>query len=46
MIREAVTGTLARVAPNEVRSIIQDQILKIAQEKDCGLLSVWMLGAI
>jgi membrane protein len=43
---EVITGTLARVAPNEVLSIIQDQILKIAHEKNGGLLTIGMLGAI
>jgi membrane protein len=43
---EAITGTLARVAPNEVLSIIQDQILKIAHEKNGGLLTIGILGAI
>ena len=43
---EAITGALARVAPNEVLSIIQDQILKIAHEKNGGLLTIGMLGAI
>ncbi len=33
---DAITGNLARVAPSEVLSIIQDQILKIAHEKNGG----------
>src|SRR5439155_5786891 len=37
---------LARVAPSEVLSIIQDQILKIAHEKNGGLLTLGMLGTI
>jgi membrane protein len=43
---DAITGTLARVAPGEVLSIIQDQILKIAHEKNGGLLTLGMLGTI
>ena len=37
---------LARVAPGEVLSIVQDQILKIAHEKNGGLLTIGMLGTI
>jgi membrane protein len=43
---DAITGNLARVAPSEVLSIVQDQILKIAHEKNGGLLTVGMLGTI
>jgi membrane protein len=43
---EAITGMLARVAPSEVLSIVQDQILKIAHEKNGGLLTIGMLGTI
>jgi membrane protein len=43
---DTITGHLARVAPSEVLSIIQDQILKIAHEKNGGLLTLGMLGAI
>jgi membrane protein len=43
---EAITGMLARVAPNEVLSIVQDQVLKIAHEKNGGLLTIGMLGTI
>jgi membrane protein len=43
---DAITGNLARVAPGEVLSIIQDQILKIAHEKNGGLLTLGMLGTI
>src|SRR5438034_2492973 len=43
---DTITGTLARVAPGEVLTIIQDQILKIAHEKNGGLLTLGMLGAI
>jgi len=43
---EAITGMLARVAPSEVLSIVQDQILKIAHEQNGGLLTIGMLGTI
>jgi membrane protein len=43
---EIITSTLARVAPTEVLSIIEDQILKIAHEKNGGLLTLGMIGAI
>jgi len=43
---EAITGMLARVAPSEVLVIIQNQILKIAHEKNGGLLTLGMLGTI
>ena len=43
---ETITGTLARVAPSEVITIIQDQVLKIAHEKNGGLLTLGMLGTI
>ena len=43
---DVITGDLARVAPSEVLSIVQDQILKIAHEKNGGLLTLGMLGTI
>ena len=43
---ELITSTLARVAPGEVLSIIQDQILKIAHDKNGGLLTLGMIGTI
>src|ERR1700704_3077608 len=43
---EAITGVLARGAPNEALVIIQDQILKIAHGKNGGLLTLGMLGTI
>ena len=42
----AITSNLARIAPGEVLSIIQDQILKIAHEKNGGLLTIGVLGAV
>jgi membrane protein len=41
-----VTSTLSRVAPGEVITIIQDQIDKIAQSRNGGLLTLGMLGTI
>ncbi len=43
---DAITGNLARVAPSEVLSIIQTQILNIANNKDGGLLTIGMVGTI
>jgi membrane protein len=43
---DAVTAMLARVAPGEVISIVQDQLLKIANDKSSGLLTLGMLGTI
>src|SRR5437763_2606798 len=43
---DSITLTLSRVAPTEVLSIIQDQILKIAHEKNGGLLTLGMIGTI
>src|SRR6185503_16646246 len=43
---DAVTAMLARVAPGEVIAIIQDQILKIANDKSSGLLTLGMVGTI
>ncbi|HEY2907801.1 MAG TPA: YihY/virulence factor BrkB family protein [Vicinamibacterales bacterium] len=43
---DAITGSLARVAPYEALKLIQDQILKIAGNKNGGLLTLGMLGTI
>jgi membrane protein len=43
---EAITGMLARVAPAEVLTLVQDQIVKIAQDRDGGLLTLGMIGTI
>jgi membrane protein len=45
-VLEAITATLARVAPGEVLSIVQEQLLKIANDKSTGLLTLGMLGTI
>jgi membrane protein len=43
---ESITDMLGRVAPYEVLALIRDQILKIAQDKDGGLLTLGMIGTI
>jgi membrane protein len=45
-IVDTITSTLARVAPSEVLTIVQDQILKIAHDKNGGLLTLGVAGAI
>jgi membrane protein len=45
-LMDAITAMLSRVAPQEVLSIIQDQIGKIANNKSGGLLTLGMLGTI
>jgi membrane protein len=41
-----ITGALARVAPSEVLTLIQNQILEIAQDRNVGLLTLGMIGTI
>jgi membrane protein len=43
---KSITDMLARVAPYEVLALVQDQILKIAQDKNGGLLTLGMIGTI
>jgi membrane protein len=43
---DKITGTLAQVAPGDVLTIIQGQVLKIAHDKSGGLLTLGMLGTI
>jgi membrane protein len=45
-LMDAITNNLARVAPGEVITIVQDQILKIAHDQNGGLLTLGMLGTI
>jgi membrane protein len=45
-LMDSIVGSLSRVAPGEVLSIIQDQILKIAHDQAGGLLTFGMLGTI
>jgi membrane protein len=43
---DTITGALARVAPYEALKLIQDQIVKISQDKNGGLLTIGMIGTI
>ena len=43
---DTITTTLGRVAPSEALTLIQDQILKIADNKNGGLLTLGMIGTI
>ena len=45
-LMETITTTLARVAPSDVLNLVREQILKIAQDKDGGLLTLGMVGTI
>src|SRR5687768_16867168 len=43
---EGITSMMARVAPSEAVKIVQDQILKIANDENGGLLTLGMFGTI
>src|SRR5262249_42959789 len=43
---DSITAMLARVAPFEVLELVQDQILEIVRNKNGGLLTLGMIGAI
>ena len=43
---DAITGSLSRVAPAEVVSLLTDQVLKIAHQQNGGLLTFGIVGAI
>jgi membrane protein len=45
-LMDTITAALARVAPYEALKLIQDQILKISQDKNGGLLTIGMIGTI
>jgi membrane protein len=45
-LTNTLTALLGRVAPPEVMSILTEQIAKIAENKDGGLLTLGMLGTI
>jgi membrane protein len=45
-LMDTITTTLGRVAPSDVLNLIREQIIKIAQDKDGGLLTLGMLGTI
>src|SRR6266566_4239337 len=42
----SITDMLGRVAPTEVLTLVQDQVVKIAQNKNGGLLTLGMIGTI
>src|SRR5690349_14216244 len=43
-LMNTITTTLGRVVPGEAMQLIQDQITKIASDKNTGLLTFGMLG--
>ncbi|HMF97396.1 MAG TPA: YihY/virulence factor BrkB family protein [Vicinamibacterales bacterium] len=43
---DEITGALARVAPYEAMVLIQDQLVKISQDNNGGLLTIGMIGTI
>jgi membrane protein len=45
-LMDTITSTLGRVAPGEVLSIVEDQLVTIAHNPAGGLLTFGMLGAI
>jgi membrane protein len=45
-VLESITSLLARVLPRDALALIQEQILKIGDNKDGGLLTVGLLGTI
>jgi membrane protein len=45
-LMNTLMATLGRIAPPEVLQILEDQIAKIAQGKNGGLLTIGVLGAI
>jgi len=45
-LMDTIVANLARVAPAEVLTIVQDQILKIANDNATGLLTFGMIGAV
>lgn len=45
-LMDTITGTLARVAPGEVITIVKDQLLRIAHNPHGGLLTLGFLGTV
>jgi membrane protein len=43
---DQITAALSRVAPYEALKLIQDQLVKISQDKNGGLLTIGMIGTI
>jgi membrane protein len=45
-LMDQITAALARVAPYEALKLIQDQLVKISQDKNGGLLTIGMIGTV
>jgi membrane protein len=45
-LMDKILGTLGRVAPGEVLSLVRDQILQISKNNNGGLLTLGLLGTI
>jgi membrane protein len=45
-VLDAITATLARVAPGDALKLVQDQLVSIAGNRNGGLLTLGMLGTI
>jgi membrane protein len=45
-LMDTITAALSRVAPYEALKLIQDQLIKISQDKNGGLLTLGMIGTI
>jgi len=45
-LMDTITASLARVAPYEALQLIKDQIVKISQDENGGLLTIGMIGTI
>jgi membrane protein len=45
-VLESITAVLARMLPREALTLIQDQIVKISDSNDGGLLTLGLLGAL
>ena len=45
-LMDAINSSLARVAPTDVFNIIRDQMIKIAENKNGGLLTIGMIGTL
>jgi len=45
-LMDEITGALARVAPYEAMTLIRDQLVQISRDRNGGLLTLGMIGAI
>src|SRR5204862_5483145 len=45
-LMDKIIGTLARVAPGDVLTLVRDQILQIAKNNNGGLLTIGFIGTI